>query len=453
MIERYTTREMGSLWSERKKKSLWVLVEIAVLWAKAIKLGIIPQEVYKDACNALNYKLGSNKPFLLPIKDLKRADQLEKISDHDLMALILAVAERLPKSVQPYWHDGLTSYCNEDTALAIQMVESLKLIIAKAKHFRQVLIEKAKEHKESLMIGRTHAIHAEPITFALKLLRWVDAIDFHLNQLNECLDIVGIGKISGAVGAYTLDPVIERWACHFLDLKPAKISSQIIGRHIHLHYMQTLVKVANTLDMIAVNIRTLSRTEIREVREYKKPGAHGSSAMPGKTHLKNPIKFENISGLAKEMRGWLFAALECELLWDERSLDNSSAERIHLPDASECLDFMLKRIADAMEKLEVYPKIMRKNIDLTGGIVFASQVLKALTEKGMDRREAYELLEDLATKTSIEDFKTSKGETFEQLVRKNRKIMKLVLWVRIDGCFDPDSCLENIQAVYERFGI
>lgn len=452
MIPRYTLEEMGAIWEDVTKKSLWIAVELAVLWAKE-KLSQIPKGTYLMACKALGFEPGEEKIRQLPWGIFHRAEELEKISDHDLIALINAVAERLPGEIQPFWHSGLTSYCNEDTGLAIQMVESLDLIIKKAEEFYQVLVNKAKEHKDSIMIGRTHGIHAEPITFALKLLRWADAIDFHLERLRQCKEKIGIGKISGAVGAYTLDPRIEKLACNYLGLKPAKISSQIISRHIQLHYAMTLVAVANTLDMIATNIRTLARTDIGEVKEYKKPGAHGSSAMPGKTHLKNPIKFENISGLAKLVRGYLTPALECEVLWDERSLDNSSAERIYIPAASILLDFMLKRITDNLENLLVYPNIMLENLSKTGGIVFAAKVMNALTDKGMDRRIAYKILEDLALKTEHGTFLTADRKNFKQLVREHQGINSMLSVDELDRCFDPRECLNYIQEIYDRFGI
>jgi len=453
MIDRYTLPEMGELWSEKTIKSHWVLVEIAALWAKA-KIKMIPLEVYTSAYEALGIDLKDKFAFRVTDEVLAQADKLEAVGDHDLMALIHAASELLPDIVQPHWHDGLTSFDDEDTAMGVIMGKSLEILIVKARRFKKILVAKAKEHKQSLMQGRSHGIHGETITFAHKLLRWVDDMEDHIKELEDCIEKVRVGKLSGAMGVYTtLDPRVEQHACEFLGLRPAKISSQIIDRRIHYNYVATLVGVANTVDKIATDIRNLSRTEIREVREFKRPGAHGSSAMPAKTHLKNPIKFENVCGLSKVMRGYLIPAAECVVLWDERSLDNSAAERIFLPDVTILLDFMLNRVADSMEKLEVYPERMMVNIQLTGGMTYASKVLSALTGKGMDRREAYELLEGLALQTQIVDLRTPEGLSFEHLVRNHPEITQRLGSEEIDACFDHEACLENIEEIYKRFGL
>ncbi len=441
MIERYTLPEMGVLWTDFHKKSMWFRVELAGLWAKA-QHGDIPTEVYRLA-----------RKVKITEKVLERADEIEKKGDHDLIAFVLAVTELLDGMVKPHFHTGFTSYCIEDTALALILKDCLALIIQKLKSLRNVLLVRANEHRNTLQIGRTHFIHAEPITFGFKILGWVDVIDRHIGRLEAVRKEIGIGKFSGAVGMYTLDPEIERLACKYLGLRPAKISTQIISRDLLGHYTATLVGVANSLDRFATEIRHLAGTDISEVAEFKRPGAKGSSAMPGKSMLRNPIKSENVCGLARVARGYLIPAFECEVTWGERTLENSAAERVYLPDLSIVLDFMLQRFADTMEKLEVFPEQMEKNIWRTGGIVFAQRIMIKLTEKGMPRDQAYDLLEGLALSVKRGTFITAEGESFEDLVFANNDIIKLLSCEELKECFNPKSALKYIDVIFERFGL
>jgi adenylosuccinate lyase len=384
---------------------------------------------------------------------LNRADELEITNDHDLIAFILAVTEQLPDEVKPHFHSGLTSYDVEDTGMAMTLVASLGLILEKMNRLQKVIAAKAKEHRYTAMIGRTHFIHAEPITFGLKLLGWLDVVERHIINLRAVREEVGVGKISGAVGTYVLDPRVEELACGYLGLKPARISTQILSRDIIAHYVSALVAVANSLDRFATEIRHLAGTDISEVAEFKRKGAKGSSAMPGKSFLRNPIKSENVCSLAKMMRGYLIPAFECEGVWCERTLDNSAAERIFLPDATILLDFMLKRFADTVEKLEVFPKQMERNLQKTGGIIFAQRVMMALTAKGMARDVAYDLLESICFSVERGTFQTEDGKTFHDLVAARTEITDKLSSEEIDVCFDPQQSLKYVDAIFGRFDL
>ena len=441
MLKRYTTKEMEKNWSEINKKQQLLNVEAAILKAQE-ELDNIPKGISKKLVKVKVTK-----------RILKRADELEKITDHDFFAFLLSVIEKVGDEVRPYLHTGCTTFDIQDTALALIMIKSIDLITTSLLQFKTVLSAKAGEHKNTIMIGRTHFIHAEPITFGYKLLNWLWDIEEHIKELHGLKKKVAIGKMSGAVGVYSLDPKVEELACEFLDLRPAKISTQVLPRRIHVKYIVTLVAAANSLDRFATEIKHLAGTDIGEVAEYKKPGAKGSSAMPGKSRLRNPIKSENTSGLAKAMRGYLIPAHECEILWNERSLDNSAPERIHLPDASILLDFMIQRFTATIEKLEVYPRQMKKNLGKTGGIIYAQRIMMALAEKGMNREDAYNLLEELALSTEPGTFKDKDGKTFRQLVFSNPKIKSLLKETEIRKCFNPKQSLKNINEVFARFGL
>lgn len=442
MIDRYTLPEMGRLWTDLHKKKAWFMVELAALYAKE-QIGDAPKGVYDL----------SKKRVKITLKLLRRADEIEKINDHDLNAFVQAVSELLDDFVKLYFHVGLTSFDIEDTALVLILRECLDLIIQKIERLKRVLLIRVNEHRHTLQIGRTHFIHAEPITFGLKLLGWVDVLERHIKRLKETKEEISIGKFSGAVGTYALSPRIEELACDHLGLRPAKISTQILSRDMFVRYASTLVGVANSLDRFATEIRHLAGTDIGEVAEFKKPGSQGSSAMPGKSMLRNPIKDESICGLAKVSRGYLIPALECEIVWNERTLDNSSAERIYIPDLTIVLDFMLQRFADTMEKLEVFPEQMTRNIWRTGGIVFAQRVMMKLAEKGMPRPDAYNLLEKTALSVQRGDFKTKEGLSFMDLVYQDPIVGKRLSKEELDECFDPQAALKNIDQIFVRFGL
>ena len=439
MITRFTRKEMAEHWSDLKKKSLWHAVETAILWAR-VKFEHIPKEVHHDA-----------EQVRITPGILNRADELEKVGDHDLIAFIQAVTEHLQEQTRRYYHTGVTSFDDEDTALAILLVQAMDLLICGVEQLRSIILARALEHKNTVMIGRTHFIHAEPITFGLKLLNWVDILDRHLARMYSVREEVRVGKISGAVGKYSLHPEIERLACEHLGLKPARISTQIISRDLIANYISCLVLVSNSLDRFATEVRHLSGTDLGETAEAKASAAKGSSAMPGKSFLRNPIKSENTCGLAKNMRGYLTTAFENDNAWCERTLDNSAPERIFLSDATTLLDFMLHRFSAVMEKLEVFPEQMGRNLWRTGGIVFAQQVMIALTEKGLPRDTAYDLLEGLAKSVERGTFVNAHGQSFRDLVRTNPEITGLLSGSEIIDCFNPELSLKHIDAIFERF--
>ncbi|MFH0969638.1 MAG: adenylosuccinate lyase [Patescibacteria group bacterium] len=439
MIERYTRKPMGELWEELKKKTYWHNVEVAILMARTRRENI-PAIVYKNA-----------QRIVITSEILQRADELEALGDHDMIAFILAVSELLDESTKIYYHTGVTSFDIEDTALAMLLVEAMDILIEQVKRLRTVVFHRALEHKHTIMIGRTHFIHAEPITFGLKLINWVDVLDRHLARMRSAREEIRVGKISGAVGKYSLNPEIERIACKLLGLKPAKISNQVISRDLLVRYISCLVGVSNSLDRFATEIRHLAGTDLSEVAEYKKDTAKGSSAMPGKSFLRNPIKSENTCGLAKAMRGYLVMANEDENLWCERSLDNSALERIFIPDSTTLLDFMLDRFSTVMEKLEVFPEQMNRNLWKTGGIVFAQQLMIALTKKAMPRDIAYDLLEGLAKSVQRGIFVNAKDESFRDLVKSHPEISNLLSTTEIEECFNPEMNLKYVDEIFERF--
>lgn len=441
MLRRYTKQEMADVWSELRKKGNWHLVESAVLAARE-KLGQIPSGT-------------ATKVSALVVTEeiMKRADEIEAVNDHDLLAFVLAVTEQLPEEVKPFYHDGLTSFDDEDTGLGLLMVESLNIIIKSLGRLREVLLRRINEQRGTLMVGRTHGIHAKPITFGLKLLNWLQVIEFHMTNLESVKSTVGIGKLSGAVGTFTLDPEVEVLACRELGLSEAAISTQIISRHIHVQYAMALVAVGNSLDKFATDIRLMASTDVSEVAEFKRPGASGSSAMPGKSRLRNPIKSENVCSLAKVVRGYIIPALECEVLWHERTLDNSAAERVYIPDLTIAVHFMIERFCDTIDKLEVYPQQMLVNLNRTGGIIFAEAVMMALTKTAMPRPEAYQLCELLALQVNPGSFVDYRGKTFRDIVYEDVVITERVSIEQLDRCFDPTNSLKNIDQVFARFGL
>lgn len=441
MIPRYTLQKMGNLWTELHKMKMWMKAELAGLWAKE-QLGEAPVGAYESA-----------RKIKITKKIVQRAKELEEVGDHDLIAFVLAVTELLAENARLVFHAGFTSFDIEDTALALVLRDCTRLIKEKLIRLRRVLITKAIEHRNTLQIGRTHFVHAQPITFGFKLLGWVDVIDHHLKRLEEARKEIRVSKFSGAVGTYDVNPEIEKLACKKLGLRPAKISTQIISRDILAHYCSTMVGIFNSLDRFATEIRHLAGTDIGEVAEYKKPGSKGSSAMPGKSRLGNPIKSENTCGLARVSRGYLIPAFECEITWGERSLENSSAEKVYLPDLCIALDFSLNRFAETMEKLEVFPQQMYNNVWKTGGIVFAQRVMIKLTEKGINRDEAYDLLEKLALSVKRGSFRTALGQTFRELVDSDDLIGKMLTPGELNECFDPKMAIKHIDTIFARFGL
>ena len=382
MIERYSLPEMRSLWTEKRKLEIWLEIETLACEAMA-ELGTIPKE---DAA-----EIRAKGAF-----DIDNVREIEKRTNHDVIAFIEDVASRVGPAAR-WIHQGLTSSDLLDTTLAVQMLESLNLLEKDLLALREAVSVRAKEHKFTPMIGRSHGIHAEPISFGLKMALMYDEFTRSLERLRETRERIRVGKISGAVGTHAhLDPKVEKSVCESLGLKAAALSTQIIQRDRHAEFMTTLALIASSVDRWATEFRHLQRTEVLEVEEYFSEGQKGSSAMP---HKRNPITGERLSGLARVIRGNAMAALENVALWHERDISHSSVERIILPDSCTLLDYMLVTLTKLVAQLIVYPENMKRNMELTGGLYASQAALLMLTEKGMERKDAYEAVQRAAMKT------------------------------------------------------
>jgi len=382
MIERYSLPEMRSLWTEKRKLEIWLEIETLACEAMA-ELGTIPKE---DAA-----EIRAKGAF-----DIDNVREIEKRTNHDVIAFIEDVASRVGPAAR-WIHQGLTSSDLLDTTLAVQMLGSLNLLEKDLLALREAVAVRAKEHKFTPMIGRSHGIHAEPISFGLKMALMYDEFTRSLERLRETRERIRVGKISGAVGTHAhLDPKVEKSVCESLGLKAAALSTQIIQRDRHAEFMTTLALIASSVDRWATEFRHLQRTEVLEVEEYSSEGQKGSSAMP---HKRNPITGERLSGLARVIRGNAMAALENVALWHERDISHSSVERIILPDSCTLLDYMLVTLTKLVARLIVYPENMKRNMELTGGLYASQAALLMLTEKGMERKDAYEAVQRAAMKT------------------------------------------------------
>lgn len=430
MIERYTLPEMKHIWSDQNKFQKWLDVEIAACEAMA-HLGQIPAEAVEN----IKAKASFNVDRIL---------EIEEVTRHDVIAFLTNVAENVGEDSK-YVHLGLTSTDVVDTAQCVRMKEAGEHILKRLERLRDVLLEKAKEHRSTLMIGRTHGIHAEPMTFGLKMLLWVAETERNMERLQDAIKTVSVGAISGAVGTYAnIDPQIEAYVCEKLGLKPARVSTQILQRDRHADYLCTMAVIAASLDKFATEIRNLQRTDILEVEEYFNKGQKGSSAMP---HKRNPITAENVSGLSRVVKANAMAALDNVTLWHERDISHSSAERVIIPDSTTALDFMLVRFTGIMEKLLVYPENMKRNLEKTLGLVFSQRVLLALVDKGLVRERAYELVQ----RNAMEAWRT--GTKFIDLLEADSEIKEYLTSEELVGLFDYGYHLKNIDVIYARFGL
>jgi adenylosuccinate lyase len=376
MIERYTRPEMGRIWTLENKYRKWLQVEIAACEALAER-GEIPPREMKEIREKANF-------------DIERIDEIERETHHDVIAFLTSVAEYVGPASR-FIHQGLTSSDVLDTAMALLLAEASGLLVQDMEKILSVLERRAFEFKDTVMIGRSHGIHAEPITMGLKFALWYSEMSRNLERLRHARETVRVGKISGAVGTYAnIDPAIESNVCARLGLEPAAVSNQIIQRDRHAEYFSCLAIIGCSIEKIAVEIRHLQRTEVREAEEFFAAGQKGSSAMP---HKRNPISSENLSGLARVLRGNALAAMENVPLWHERDISHSSVERIIGPDSTILLDYMLARLTRVLDKLVVYPENMLRNLNLTGGLFFSQQVMLALTQKGLTREDAYRLVQ------------------------------------------------------------
>ncbi len=431
MIDRYTLPEMGTIWTEQAKFQSWLDVELAACEAN-LQLGKIPPNAMKEI---------REKAKFSP----QRILEIESEVRHDVIAFLTNLNENVGDSGR-FIHVGMTSSDVLDTGLALQLKSSVQLLIKEIKILRQVIHAKAKEHKTTVMIGRSHAIHGEPITFGFKLAGWLAETIRNQERLETLEQDISVGQISGAMGTYAnTDPEIERLACSQLGLTPDTASTQVISRDRHANYVQTLALVGSSLDRFATEIRNLQRTDVLEVEEGFAKGQKGSSAMP---HKKNPIRSERISGLSRVLRSYVIAALENVALWHERDISHSSIERMMLPDTSITLHFMLREMSEVIKGLGIYKNNMINNMNIYGGVVFSQRVLLALVENGMQREEAYQLVQKHA-----HDAWNKESGDFRANLKSDASITKMISEEQLDCCFSTEIHQLNLDVIWKRLGI
>ncbi|OGP68439.1 MAG: adenylosuccinate lyase [Deltaproteobacteria bacterium RBG_19FT_COMBO_43_11] len=427
MIPRYSREKMTRIWSPENRYQKWLDVEI---WAceAMVKLGKIPPSALKNIKEKVSI-------------DVKRIDEIEKTTKHDVIAFLTSLTEKVGEDGR-FIHMGLTSSDILDTSLAVLLKEAAQILLEDIDELLVVLKKKSLEHKNTLMIGRSHGIHAEPVTFGLKMALWYQEMQRNRQRLVNAKESVSYGKIAGAVGTFSfIEPFVEEYVCGKLGLKPAPVSSQIVQRDRHAEFFATLAIIASSLDKFAQEIRLLQRTEVREAEEYFSPGQKGSSAMP---HKRNPVLSENISGLARLVRSYAVAALEDVALWHERDISHSSVERVIGPDATIVLDFMLGRFTGMMDKLVVYPERMLANLNMTHGVVFSQMVLLALIEKGATREDAYAIVQ----KNAMESWQ--EGMEFKELLEKDAAVKKYLSGKDLVIIFNVNNFLKNLDFIFNR---
>ena len=427
MIDRYTLPDMGRLWDEEAKYARWLAVELAATEAQA-ELGYIPANVPGE--------VKAKAAF-----DVERIEAIEAELHHDVLAFLTNLAENVGEASR-YVHHGLTSSDVVDTALSLAMRDAADLLIQDTVALGAVLKEQALRYKDTVMVGRTHGIHAEPMTFGLKLLLWRFEMERNLERLRAAREMIAVGKFSGAVGTYSnIDPEIEELACAKLGLAAAPVSSQVIQRDRHAQYLSTIAIVGATVEKIATEIRHLQRTEVLEAEEPFAPGQKGSSAMP---HKRNPIITERLTGMARLLRGYATAGLEDVALWHERDISHSSVERVAVPDATILLDYMLHKLTAVIKDLSVYPQNMAANLDKSLGLVFSQRVLLALVDKGLAREDAYRLVQKNAMRSWEE--KT----LFKENLMNDGEVAAHLSAAELEDCFDTAHYLGNIAKIFDR---
>jgi len=430
MIERYSRPEMQAIWTEENKFKAWLEVEILACEAWA-ELGHIPKEDVQ--------KIRENAKI-----NIDRINEIELDTRHDVVAFTRAVSETLgPES--KWVHYGLTSTDVVDTALGYLMKQANEILLQDIKNFIQILKEKALEHKYTIMMGRTHGVHAEPTTFGLKLALWYAEMKRNLERFEAAVETVGYGKMSGAVGTFAnIDPFIEEYVCTKLGIKPAPISTQTLQRDRHAQYMSTIALIATSIEKMATEIRGLQKSETREVEEAFGKGQKGSSAMP---HKRNPIGSENMTGLARVIRGHMITAYENVSLWHERDISHSSAERVIIPDATILLNYMLNRFGNIVKNLTVFPENMKRNMERTFGLIYSQRVLLTLIDKGLKREEAYDLVQSKAMEA------WEKQVQFKELIANEEKIKATLTPEELEECFDYNHHMKNVDTIFDRVGI
>lgn len=427
MISRYSREAMTAIWSPENRYRKWLDIEILACEAMAQK-GEIPSGALKNIKEKAAF-------------DVARIEEIEKATKHDVIAFLTSVVEKVGEDGK-FIHKGLTSSDILDTSLAVLLKEASDMLIDDMRRLLDVLKNKAMRYKDTLMVGRSHGIHAEPITFGLKMTLWYQEMERNLARMIRAKETISYGKISGAVGTYSfIDPSIEDYVCRKLGLTPAPVSSQIVQRDRHAEYFTTLAIIGSSIDKFSQEIRLLQRTEVREAEEYFAPGQKGSSAMP---HKRNPVLSENLSGLARLMRSYAVAALENIPLWHERDISHSSVERVIAPDATVLLDFMLSRFTDLLDTLVVYPERMLANLNMTRGIIFSQMVLLKLVDKGMSREDAYAAVQKNAMKSWQDD------EDFKMLLCEDVEVMSCLTAEDIHAAFKLENFLRHIDVVYHR---
>ena len=430
MIERYSREEMANIWTEQNRFEAWLEVEILACEAWS-KLGHIPEEDVKLIRQ--NAKV-----------DVDRAKEIEQETRHDVVAFTRQVSETLGEESK-WVHYGLTSTDVVDTALSYVIKQANEIIEKDLERFLEVLKNKAIEHKTTLMMGRTHGVHAEPTTFGIKMALWYTEMKRNLERFKRVREEIEVGKMSGAVGTFAnIPPEIEEHVCTELGLGCAPVSTQTLQRDRHAYYIATLGLIATSIEKFAVEVRGLQKTETREVEEAFAKGQKGSSAMP---HKRNPIGSENVTGLARVIRGYITTAYENVPLWHERDISHSSAERIMLPDVTIALDYALNRFTNIIDRLTVYPENMKRNIDKTFGLIYSQRVMLTLINKGMVREEAYDIVQPKA----MESWETQ--TPFRTLVEQDEKITNLLSADELDECFNEKHHLNQVDTIFRRAGI
>ena len=430
MVERYTLPRMAVIWSERNK------------FEKMLKIEIL-------ACEALSRLKVIPKKDLLHIKkkarfDIERIKRIEEKTNHDIVSFIINISEYVGESAK-YIHFGLTSSDVVDTSLSAMMCEAMDILIEDSKGLLKAFRKKARKYKNTVMIGRSHGVHAEPTTFGLKCALFYEETKRNIERLKAARNTIAYGKISGSVGTHAnIDPFVEEYVCKKLGLKPAEVSSQILQRDRHAQYLNAIAMMGASLEKFSTEFRALQRTEIGEVEEYFSSTQKGSSSMP---HKKNPIMFERICGLARILRGNAFASMENIPLWHERDISHSSVERVIIPDSTILLNYMLTKMTNLVNRLGVNEDRMRVNINKTRGIIFSQRVLLELIKKGLTRLEAYDIVQEASLNMQKEDI------DFEEALKRNRKIRDVMGPDEIGSCFDLGYHIKNIDKIFKRAGI
>ena len=430
MIKRYSLPRMSHIWDQQNKFQKMMEVEIAACIAHA-KSGNIPKKALSS--------IKKNAKF-----NLKRIEALDRKTNHDVAAFVENLQENVGKGGE-YIHMGLTSNDVTDTALALQMMEAADIILEDLEKFKKVLATKAKRYRDTAMIGRTHGVHAEPMTFGLKMALYYTETKRNIERMQQAKSVISFGKISGAVGTFSnIEPAIESDTCKQLGLKPAPISNQVLQRDRHAQFLTTIAIIGATLEKLAVEVRGLQRTEVLEAEEYFSKSQKGSSAMP---HKKNPITCERICGLARILRGNAHAAIENIALWHERDISHSSVERVIMPDSTILLDYMLNQMSDIIEHLVIYPENMKANLDKTGGLIFSQRVLIELVKTGLTREKAYRLVQ----KNAMQSWKDKKS--FQELLLEDKEVTAALKPYKINKCFELGYYLRNVKKIFKRTGL